>query len=283
MSETETVNENETKKSGSDETGVEKAYYSPADMENANTMMAYIEANIPAKQIVRNFTVADDGSFEVPEGFGLHIVPLSKRVANENRVIGVALAVAPDFENVLLETNDAGETELRDVGLSLFRDLWQDTCAAKIANAVRPRGEGSIKLGEASNMPRTFEHFIEGRRRGENVQSYTLLQRPIVAALKDKGFAIMSSGILRRALSSAAFAKEQFPEVEQDQWVLILSLFEKRADAYKEKVKDNASGTVTEVAKPLDKTIFAKWRNTRNEVVESQEVNADFSDLMQME
>jgi len=88
---------------------------------------------------------------EFPQGYGIGIIPISKRSGGENITLGVAISAIPDVETVKAHEN----------GNAFVVDAVVGNMMAKLANAVRPRGENNET---ASSIPFTVEDFITSNR-----------------------------------------------------------------------------------------------------------------------
>ena len=229
---------------------VDKRYFPPSDLKNAQILLPKIEV---LKNNGVNVKTTFDREKDFPTGYGLAVIPLSERqvganAGQGNKRTGIVLAAIPDPD--LISQDDAGKQFIRDNTIAAF--------LSKVANAARPRPDGQI----AATMPFTIKDFIEGGRRGESLKSYTELAGDFVKALRKKGLKFISPTILRQCLSNQAFAENQFSGIDQNSWVAVI---------------DMMIGKATE--KGLDVAIFDNWKLTR----EDQEINdlqdLDFSDL----
>jgi len=242
--------------SGSDESkftleDVTKRYFAPDQLADANEVLAKIVAIATVGQIKRNFE--PDAPF--PDGYGLAIVPLSKRHPDGktgNVTIGVAVAAIPDPETV-------GQHEK---GSEFIRSAITDVFMAKVANACRPRADGTT----APSIPYEITDFLESRRGRETLKAFSEIAPLFVKALRKKGITFMTAQILRQTLQSKQFAEVQFEKIPQDAWQKVLDGMI---------VKSKAEGH--------DPQILINWKDTRDstEVADIGELTAeDFDDLV---
>ena len=185
---------------------------------------------------------------EFQSGYGIAIVPVSKRANKENVIVGVCIAAIPDLESVQQHEN----------GKQFVQDAVVGNMIAKLANAVRPRAN----TGEsAASIPFSIEDFITSNRQEGVLQAYRAYASSYVKVLKDKGLKFLTDSILRQTLQSAAFAEQQFPSVPQDKWVQVLDSMIARAAK-----EGMAPGMLTD------------WKSTRDSAV-LQDRDVDLSEL----
>jgi hypothetical protein len=227
---------------------ISREYFAPSELakaqEHLQEVLTITEAN--GVGIVRNFNAEED----FPAGYGLCVLPISKRRANGdgNETIGVAVAAVPDPETI---ANAEG-------GADFIRKTILDAEIAKLANAVRPRGEGNAV---AASIPFSVQDFITSSRGGESMATFRKLAPVYVKALKNKGIRFMTGILLRQVFQSASFAEEQFPKIPQEQWIAIIDSMIAKAGAEK-----------------MDVAVLNNWKETRAQV-EAQTGDVDLSDL----
>ncbi len=242
MSDT-TANET-TDETGDDENAfeVEKCYFGPDELATAGEYLNQVAANYD--KISRNF----DPEKDFPAGYGLSIVPISKRTNEGNVTIGVAVAAIPDPTTVA-EHEKGGD---------FIRQAVLDSFMAKVANSVRPRADGST----AGTMPFSVEDFIERRGGGASLKAYTEIAPTFVKALRQKGLKFITASMLRQVLQSKAFAEAQFEKIAQNVWEKILDSMVQHASK-----------------KGLDPAVLVNWRETRDQVEVPEMDELDLEDL----
>lgn len=232
---------------------IEKKYFEPDDEGNFSaddlaTIIKVEEVAKAAKSFRTNFEVEDG----VPEGYGLLILPISKRGAEGNETIGAAIVAVPTLATVAgyaVDGNEVGQDFIQDAVIASF--------SVKVANAVRPRADGTV----AGSIPRTLADFLESRKRGEGFKTYTAIAPDMVKALKEKGLKNITTSMLRQCLSSKQAAESFYRTVSQDKWVKIL---------------DAMIGLAAK--RTLDPAILIDWKNTRDEA-ELEAVDLNFDDI----
>lgn len=227
---------------------VEKRYFAPDQLQEAQDYLGKVTGVCPDGTIKRNF----DPEETFPDGYGLAVVPISKRVEGQGNVpIGVAVAAIPDPASVAQH----------DKGGEFIRSAITDVFMSKVANACRPRPDGTT----ATTIPFSIEDFIESRRGRESLKAFTEVASAFVKALRKKGIKFMTPGLLRQTLQSKAFAVTQFEKINQDAWQKVLDAMI---------VKAKAAG--------LDPAILVNWKETRDsvEVIEIEDLDLDDLDSL---
>jgi len=228
---------------------VTKRYFAPDQLSEAQDYLGKVVEVAKAGQIKRNF----DPEKPFPDGYGLAVVPLSKRTEGVGNVtIGIAIAAIPDPELV-------GNHEK---GGEFIRSAITDVFMAKVANACRPRADGTT----APTIPFEISDFLESRRGRESLKAFSEIAPAFVKALRKKGIKFMTAQLLRQTLQSKQFAETQFEKIPQEAW---------------EKVLDGMA--IKAKAEGHDPAVLVNWRETRNstEVAEIGDLTAeDFDDLV---
>lgn len=224
---------------------ITKRYFAPDQLQEAQGYLTKISAVCADGTIKRNFEPEKD----FPDGYGLAVVPISKRVEGKGNVfLGVAIAAIPDPASVA-EHEKGGE---------FIRSAITDVFMSKVANACRPRPDGTV----ATTIPFTIEDFIESRRGRENLKAFSEIAPIFVKALRKKGIKYMTPGLLRQTLQSTAFAETQFEKIAQAAWQKVLDAMI---------VKAKAGG--------FDPAILQNWKDTRDSVEVEEIDDLDLDDL----
>ena len=191
---------------------------------------------------VFNFDIEAD----FPEGYGLSIVPLQKRVPERGNITyGIVVAAIPSVE--LLSTEEAG--------INWINKIITDSLLRQVATAAKPKDEGAV-----TSLPFKIDDFITTSRTS-GLAAFNAVATDYVKALKSKGLKFMSKVLLRQVLASSQFAEQQFPRLSQDNWNLVL-------DSMQQHVK----------AKGMEVGILAHWKSTRDEI-EIDVAEIDLTDL----
>ena len=225
---------------------IKKEYYPSGKLADAQLAIEKVNKIADEHELGMVFNFDTDAEF--PNGYGIAIVPVTKNTGGKNVTVSVAVAAIPD-----LETIQAEEGGQQFINKSVISSM-----IAKLANAVRPRGE----TGEtAASIPFSVADFITSNRPEGVLLAYRKLATAYVKVLKKKGLTYITESILRQILQSAAFAEQQFPTIDQSKWEQILDSMVARAEA-----DDLAPGMLNE------------WRKSRDsaELVDS---DIDLSDI----
>lgn len=236
--------------SDDDDTGftlqdVDRCYFGPDAMQDAQEYLAKVTALDPAPNIQMNWDTEKD---QVQDGFGIAVVPISKRTEGKgNVVIGVAVAQIPDPATIAKH----------EKGQEFISSLITDVCIAKVANSVRPRSDGTT----AGSMPKSLEDFIESRRGRESLKAFTETANVFVKALRKKGLKMMTAPLLRQILQSKQFADNMPIPHTEGLW---------------ERVGEKMIALAE--SKKLDASVIRNWLETRDQVeisaVEELDVDA---------
>ena len=225
---------------------IKKAYFPNAKLADAQVTIDAMN------QVCADYNLAVVFNFdtekEFPAGYGIGIIPIAKRSGGETVTHGVAISAIPDVETVQLHEN----------GSQFVIDAVIGNMMAKLANAVRPRGDNNET---ASSIPFTVEDFITSNRPEGVLLAFRTYANAYVKVLKKGGLKLLTESILRQALQSKAFAEQQFPSVGQDKWLAILDNMIARAES-----DGMAVG------------MLAEWKTTRDSAT-LQDEDVDLSDL----
>lgn len=225
-------NANEEEKAfGKDD--IDRRYFRPTELQDAQNYVNKI-MTIEGIEVKRNF----DPEKGLNDGFGLGIIPISKRVETEeggkNVVQFVAICAVPDIQVVVNH----------EKGQNFVSDVVHDHFMSKAANAFRIRPDGST----AASVPETLEDFITSMKGKEGLKTFTEIAPTFVGALKKKGIKFMTPALLRQTLQSTAFAASQFEKINQESWVKLI---------------DSMIAFAKE--KALDPAILVSWKETRDQ------------------
>jgi len=217
------------------------------DSSNLQSAQAYIGKVVEACQAdnvepVFNFDTAE----ELPEGFGLSVIPLTERVAGKGNVTkGICIAAVPSVDTIL--STSGGDTwVIKQINAILTR---------AIKAGATPSEDGSM-----TSIPFAVNDFITSTRTSA-LAAFNAIATLYVKALKDKGLKFINKGLLRQVLASAAFAEQQFPRIDQANWELVIK-----------------SMTAHAAKEGLEAGILSHWMKTRNEV-EVDTADIDLSDI----
>lgn len=240
----QTENETGTEEKAMTLQDVSRRSFTADDLESAQT---YIGAAVQAAKLsevepVFNF----DTNENLPEGYGLSVIPLTERVAGQGNVTkGLCIAAVPSVQTILQS----------DSGNAWVVKQLNDILIRSIKSAATPSDDGAI-----SSLPLKVEDFTTSTR-SSALAAFNAVASLFVKALKDKGLKFMSKGLLRQVLSSAAFAEQQFPRIGQDNWVIVINSI--MSHAAKEGV---------------DAGILKHWLTTRD-AIEVSTADIDLSDI----
>lgn len=194
---------------------IKKEFWGQAQLEVAQeTVNKVIETVTNANgKLTFNF----DPEAEFPKGYGLAVVPICKKneASGTMETLGAAIGAIPDYATVIESPE----------GAAYAKEVVETALMAKLANAVRPRADGNV----AASVPFSLEDFITSNRPEGVLVAFRKLSGAYVKLLKGQGLKLMTDGILRSVLESAAFAESQFPKVPQTSWEALLDSMIKKA------------------------------------------------------
>lgn len=223
---------------------IEKKYFAPEQLEAGSNYINEVMEICAAENVEPVFNFDTDAEF--PEGYGLSIIPLTKRIPERgNSTYGVAIAAVPTVE--LLASEESGT--------NYINKIVTDALLKQVAAGAKPRDEGAQIA-----IPFKLEEFTTTSR-SSGLAAFNLVASDYVKALKTKGLKFMSKPLLRQVLSSAQFAEQQFPRITQENWQVVLN-------SMMQHVK----------AKGVDTGVLNHWLNTRDEV-EIDVTDIDLTDL----
>jgi hypothetical protein len=226
---------------------IEKKYFPPAQLEaGSNYINEVIEiASREGVEPIFNFDTAG----EFPDGYGLAIIPLQKRVPERgNLTYGIVIAAIPSVDALAAE----------EAGVNYINKLIMDALIRQVTVSAKPKDEGA-----QISIPFKIDEFTTTSR-SSGLAAFNAVATDYVKALKTKGLKFMSKALLRQVLASAQFAEQQFPRLSQDNWNLVL-------DSMMSHVK----------SKGMETGVLSHWKSTRDEV-EIDMTEIDLSDLDEM-
>lgn len=223
---------------------VSRKSFSADDLENAQSYIGKAVQAATEAEVTPVFNF--DTNENIPDGYGLSVIPLTERVAGQGNVTkGLCIAAVPSVNTIL--SDDSGE--------SWVVKQITDILVRNIKSAAMPSEDGGI-----TSIPFKVLDFTTSTR-SSALAAFNAVASLYVKALKDKGLKFMSKGLLRQVLSSAAFAEQQFPRIGQDNWQVV--------------IKSMVAHTSKE---GIDAGILTHWSNTRD-AIEVSTVDIDLSDI----
>ena len=169
-------------------------------------------------QPIHNF----DPNEPVPEGYGIAILPVDKKnpVQGQPQIrVGVGIVAAPSAE-LLLQTEDAEVVKWRNETLLAH-------VLNRIANAMRPKEDGSLP----ASIPYTLHDFVTSSR-PQTTAVWNEIAPPFLKVLQKRNetFKLVTKDMLRRMLSSAEYATQIAPTINQTIWVGIIKKMRELAE-----------------------------------------------------
>ncbi len=226
---------------------VEKKYFSPEQLEAGSQYINEVMVIASAENVEPVFNFETDGEF--PEGYGLSIIPLTKRVPERgNLIYGVVIAAVPTVE--LLASVESGS--------NYINKIVTDALLRQISAGAKPKDEGAQIA-----IPFKLDEFTTTSR-SSGLAAFNLVASDYVKALKTKGLKFMSKPLLRQVLASSQFAEQQFPRISQENWLVVLQSMAQHVKA-----------------KGMETGVLDHWVSTRDEV-EIDVTDIDLTDLDSM-
>lgn len=230
------------------EFSVSREYFGPDGLEKAQARVGEIFANIEklgltGDDILSNFG-EDFFETDAAKGYGISIVPVSKRSeTGEGNVLQfICVAAMPD--PVTVQETEKGASWLHEIAVAEM--------SAKIAQTAR-----SIGKGETATFPLSIMDFVENRKSSGGLTTFNEIAPPFVKWLKSQGLKAMTQKLLRECLSSKAFAEETFSGVSQTVWETMLDRMIAKAE------KEN-----------LPTAVLTHWKETRDQAI-AREIEID--------
>lgn len=191
--------------------------------------------------------------FNVPDGFGVMIVPITERDTSEKKLGNVTKAIGV----YVVPTMDAVMAYGEGKGREFVVNAYEQALLRKLTPAVKTR-----RAGNDVALPSKLEEFVESQRGGTDGKAFTKLAPKMVAALKQRGLSNINPNILKMVLSSKAAATALFPKFENSgNWVKVLNIL------IAEATKEN-----------LDVTQMNNWLATRDQTAMDAEQDVELSD-----
>lgn len=236
-----------------------REYFAAANLEAAQIAIGNAIAICDAHKIPYKFNF--DTDLDMPDGYGIAIIPESERVAERgNVVIGCIIAAVPEPETIASDV----------AGAEWARNAVIAALLAKLSNTARAMRKPT---SEITALPFSVTDFITSQRgSSEMLGTFNAMASMYVKGLKKKGLDYMSKALLRSTLQSAEFAEQQFPRVPQANWENLLNMMVQRAEQ---------GILVDKVMTKFNPAIFKHWLETRAST-EAHPVDVDFSDLAEL-
>jgi len=223
---------------------VEKKYFPPEQLEAGSDYIAEVLAIASAENVEPVFNFDTEGEF--PDGYGLSIIPLQKRIPERgNLTYGIVIAAIPSVDALAAEES----------GIAYISKIINDSLIRQVTIAAKPKDEGAL-----ISIPFKIDEFVTSAR-SSGLAAFNAVATDYVKALKTKGLKFMSKVLLRQVLSCADFAKQQFPRLTQDNWNLVL-------DSMIAHVKQQG----------MEAGVLGHWKATRDSV-EIDTTEIDLTDL----
>ena len=227
---------------------IEKKVFPPEMLNEATSYIQEVIAIAEKENIEPVFNFDPAGDF--PEGYGISVIPLTKRVAERgNLTYGIVIAAVPTVETL---AND-------EAGANYISKIVTDNLLRQISAGAKPKDEGA-----QISIPFKVSEFVTTSRTS-GLAAFNAVASDYVKALKTKGLKFMSKVLLRQVLASAAFAEQQFPRLSQENWQLVL-------DSMVAHVKQ----------KGMEAGVLGHWKNTRDTVeIDTSDIDlADIDDIL---
>ena len=226
---------------------VEKKFFPPEQLDAGTSYINEVMEIASRENVEPVFNFDPQADF--PEGYGISIIPITKRVPERgNLTYGIVIAAIPSVET--LASDDTGSTWIAKI--------VTDALLKQVSAAAKPKEEGAVVA-----IPFKVSEFVTTSRTS-GLASFNAVATDYVKALKTKGLKFMSKVLLRQVLASSQFAEQQFPRLSQDNWNVVL-------DSMIQHVK----------AKGMEAGVLAHWKGTRDEV-EIDVTEIDLTDLDSM-
>jgi hypothetical protein len=226
---------------------VEKKFFSSDNVEKGGAYVNQVVELASAANIEPTLNFNPEEA--LPEGYGLAVIPLTKRVPERGNVVnGVCIAAIPEI----------GTISEAEGGQDWINKLVTDALIRNVSSAAKPKEEGAL-----TSLPLSVHDFITTSR-SSGLAAFNEFASNYVTALKKKGLKFMSKVLLRQTLSSAAFAKQTFPRIDQTNWELVIKSMIQHAQQ---------AG--------IEQGVLKMWLDNRNSV-EATTVELDLSDLDNM-
>lgn len=228
---------------------IEAAFFYPDQFDAAQQYMAKIMTVCSPRF---NWQVKDGEQHNIPDGFGLTIIPIMRRADKKagevegNKVKDVIVAQVPTPETILAH----------QLGDSFIRRTLLDTLDQRLVTFFKSvDSDDEATEADWQEMPTSLEQFLMPKPRGEGLKSFAKLGPKFVKQFKANRLLDMTLDTLKSCLQSSDAAERIYPDYPQSVWQRTLKAMIKLAPAYEEKGKSI----------PLPTQIFQHWLDTRDE------------------
>jgi hypothetical protein len=226
---------------------VEKKHFGAEQLEAGSNYINEVMAICERENVEPIFNF--DPSGDLPEGYGLAVIPLQKRIPERgNLTFGIVVAAIPSVDVLMAEES----------GINYINKLITDALIRQVTVSAKPKDEGAEIA-----IPFKVSEFVTTSR-SSGLAAFNAVATDYVKALKTKGLKFMSKVLLRQVLASAQFAEQQFPRLSQENWQLVLQ-----------------SMIAHVKQKGMESGVLQHWINTRD-TVEIDVTEIDLSDLDDM-
>ncbi len=195
---------------------VKREYFGPDEAEKAVEHVSKVMEVCPENSLLANF---DFETEEVPDGWGIAVVPISKRIKDDKSGdtstvnLGAVVARVPSPELILDD----------EKGKEFVRRVLMDNVFAQIASASRP-DKDTGQIDREAFVPKELTDFITIRTKGEGLKTFNMLAPDVLKMLKKKSPALkfLNAALLRQALQNASWANSTLPNIPQEHWEALL-------------------------------------------------------------
>lgn len=223
---------------------IEKKHFPYEQLEQGGNYINEVMEICSRENVEPVFNFEPDGEF--PEGYGLAVIPLQKRVPERGNITtGIVIAAIPSVDTLAAD----------EAGINFINKLVTDNLVRQVTVSAKPKDEGA-----EISIPFKVSEFVTTSR-SSGLAAFNAVATDYVKALKTKGLKFMSKVLLRQVLASAQFAEQQFPRLSQENWQLVLQ-----------------SMIAHVKQKGMEAGVLAHWMSTRD-TVEIDVAEIDLSDL----
>ena len=188
---------------------IERTVFPSDNMEKASKRIGDVLAICLHENVPVDFTWDTDQ--ELPDNYSIAIVPLTETIKGKGRVImSVLIGVFPDIQTILQDAAGAA---------------WAvKKLSENLISQLKNTRNKMINAAELDEFPFTVADFVSTGKTSVYA-GYNLVAVDFVKALKkkSKSLSFISKILLRQILASAQFAEQQFPRIDQKNWVFIIN------------------------------------------------------------